>query len=76
MKLSISLSEEDVVLLDGYVASAQLPSRSAGIRRALRLLREVDLESDYADSWQEWESSGEEALWSATATDGLTRAPR
>ncbi|PRC51687.1 antitoxin, partial [Mycobacterium sp. ITM-2017-0098] len=33
MKLSISLSEEDVALVDAYVERAGLPSRSAAIQK-------------------------------------------
>ncbi len=29
------------------------------------------LEEAYAGAWDEWESSGEAALWDATAADGV-----
>ncbi len=48
MKLSVSLPDQDVALLDKYVRSAGLPSRSAAVRHAVRLLRHPDLEQDYA----------------------------
>ena len=76
MKLSVSLSEEDVALLDEYVRSAGLRSRSAALQCAVRLLRHADLEQDYAAAWEDWESSGERAAWEGTVADGLTDAAR
>jgi Arc/MetJ-type ribon-helix-helix transcriptional regulator len=76
MKLSVSLSAEDVALLDQYARTAGLPSRSAAVQHAVRLLRHVDLEQDYATAWEEWESSGARAAWDDTAGDGLTDAAR
>lgn len=76
MKLSVSLSAEDVALLDQYARTAGLPSRSAAVQHAVRLLRHVDLEQDYATAWEEWESSGARAAWDGTAGDGLTDAAR
>jgi Arc/MetJ-type ribon-helix-helix transcriptional regulator len=76
MKLSVSLSEEDVALLDEYVRSSGLRSRSAALQCAVRLLRHADLEQDYAAAWEDWESSGERAAWEGTVSDGLTDAAR
>jgi len=76
MKLSVSLPEEDVAILDEYAHTSGLPSRSAALRHAIRLLRHPDLEQDYASAWEEWESSGDQALWEATAGDGLADAAR
>lgn len=76
MKLSVSLPEQDVALLDEYARSAGLPSRSAALRHAVRLLRHADLEQDYAAAWEEWEASGERTAWEGTVGDGLTDAPR
>ena len=75
MKLSISLPDEDVAVLDEYARTSGL-NRSAVIRRALRLLRHPQLERDYAAAWDEWEASGEQAAWEGTAADGLSDAPR
>ncbi|MFE3542350.1 ribbon-helix-helix protein, CopG family [Nocardia sp. NPDC059177] len=71
MKLSVSLSEDDVELLDAEVCRAGLPGRSAAIHRAIQLLRERTLEDEYTAAWDEWESSGEEEIWSQAAADGL-----
>ncbi len=76
MKLSVSLREEDVAVLDEYVRSAGLRSRSAALQRAIQLLRHPDLEEDYAAAWTEWELSGEQLTWDGTAPDGLADAAR
>lgn len=76
MKLSVSLPDEDVALLDEYVRKQGLPSRSAAVQHAVRLLRHPDLEQDYASAWEEWDSSGEQGLWDGTAADGLADAAR
>ncbi|HYO03465.1 MAG TPA: ribbon-helix-helix domain-containing protein [Mycobacterium sp.] len=71
MKLSVSLSDEDVAVLDAYVERVGLSSRSAGVQRALRMLRFPSLEDDYGSAWQEWSTTGEERVWDATVGDGL-----
>lgn len=76
MKLSVSLPSADVAVLDEYVRSSGLASRSAALQHAVRLLRREDLEQDYAAAWQEWESAGDQAQWDGTTADGLTDAAR
>ncbi|MPV51338.1 ribbon-helix-helix protein, CopG family [Pseudactinotalea sp. HY160] len=76
MKITIRLSDEDLAVLDDVVRRADLPSRSAAVRRAIGLLRHSDLEGDYAAAWEEWASSGEETAWAATSEDGLADAPQ
>jgi len=76
VKLSVSLSEDEVALLDEYARASGLKGRSAVIQYALRLLRQADLEHDYAAALEEWETSGEQAAWEATAADGVADAPR
>ena len=76
MKLSVSLPEEDVAVLDEYAHTAGLPSRSAALQHAIQLLRHADLEQDYASAWDEWESSGDQSSWEAAAGDELTDAAR
>ncbi|CAM3444997.1 antitoxin [Mycolicibacterium frederiksbergense] len=73
MKLGVSLSDEDVAVLDAYVKNAQLPSRSAGLQRAVQLLRYPDLEDDYARAWNEWTAAEERGGWNSTAADGTSR---
>ena len=76
MKLSVSLPDDDVAALDEYARRQGLKSRSAAVQHAIRMLRHPDLEQDYAAAWQEWEESGEQAGWEATAGDGLVDAAR
>lgn len=74
MKLSVSLPEEDVAVLDAYVARAQLSSRSAGLQRAVQMLRYPDLENNYHDAWREWAAEGD--VWEAASGDGVDNAAR
>lgn len=76
MKLSVSLSDEDVAVLDAYVERAGLPSRSAGLQRAIRLLRYPTLETDYATAWSEWSATDDESAWDLSVDDGLGDATR
>ena len=72
MKLSVSLPEDDVAVLDEHARKAGLRSRSAAIHDAVRLLRQSDLEEHYAAAWEVWGSSGDRELWEAVAGDGLS----
>ena len=76
MKLSVSLTDEDVALLDEYLRRSGLTSRSAAIRRALHLLPQPDLEADYSAAWDEWAASGEQAVWDPATADGVADASR
>ncbi len=71
MKLSISLSEEDIQRLDQYVESEGLPSRSAGLRDAIRMLGSPGLMAEYAVAFSEWQSNPDRDLWDQTAADGI-----
>ena len=76
MKLSVSLTDEDIALVDEYRGRSGLQTRSAVIRRALHLLRQPDLEADYAAAWDEWAASGEQEAWESTTGDGVMDASR
>jgi Arc/MetJ-type ribon-helix-helix transcriptional regulator len=76
MKLSVSLPDDDVAELDRFAESAGLPSRSAAVSHAIRLLRTRGLEDQYAAAWSEWESDGEAAAWEPVTGDGLGDASR
>ncbi len=76
MKLSVSVSDADVALLDEYARTAGLPSRSAVVQHAIHLLRHEDLEDDYAAAWDDWEVSGQRAAWDGVISDGLADASR
>lgn len=71
MKVSVSLSADDLATVDEYAREAGLSSRSAVIQRAIDLLRHRSLGQDYAEAWEQWQSSGEAELWDAAAGDGL-----
>ena len=71
MKLSISLPEEEVGFLDHYARAQGIKSRSAVVRNALHLLRTMELVSDYAAAWDEWNADGDADAWERSATDGL-----
>jgi Arc/MetJ-type ribon-helix-helix transcriptional regulator len=76
VKLSVSLSDEDVAVLDAYVQKTGLSSRSAGLQHAIRMLRYPALEDDYDGAWSEWAETGEAQPWEGTAGDGLDHAAR
>jgi len=74
MKLSVSLTDEDVALLDAYAAKSGLRSRSAAIQHAIRLLRHATLDADYAAAWGERDTDTD--AWDAVIGDGLIDAAR
>lgn len=76
MKLSVSLPDEDVAILDEFARTAGLPSRSAALHHAVRMLRLPDLDRDYEAAWNEWDASDAHATWDATAADGIADAAR
>lgn len=71
MKLSVSISEEDVEFLDDYARTAGLGSRSAALQKAVRLLRTAELRQAYAAAWEEFDPAGDAALWETTVGDGI-----
>lgn len=71
MKISMSLPDEDVAFLDAYATEKKLPSRSAALHRAVRLLRATGLGAAYEAAWTEW-SDGDQPLWDHTVADGLS----
>lgn len=71
MKLSVSLSEQDVEFLDDYAAAHGVPSRSATVQRAVALLRARVLSDSYEQAWAEWETGQDASLWEAVTSDGL-----
>jgi Arc/MetJ-type ribon-helix-helix transcriptional regulator len=76
MKISVSLSDEDLAVLDDYVERTGLPSRSAGVQRALQVLRHPTLEDDYADAWAAWSADYSTGAWEHAVGDGVTDAAR
>ena len=70
MKISISLSSQDLEFLDSY-SRVHKASRSAVVRRAVGLLRVSELSSDYAAAFDEWADHGHDEAWEATVADGV-----
>ncbi len=60
-----------MALLDQYVRERGAKSRSAAVKRAIDLLRTVDLADDYAAAWTEWDAGGDKATWEQATPDGL-----
>lgn len=76
MKLSVSLSDEELAILDRYVSERDMPSRSAAIQLAIRRLDLAWLAAEYEAAHDEWDGSEDATLWDSTSGDGLTSAPR
>ena len=71
MKVSVSLSPEDVEFLDSYARAQRMPSRSAVVHRAVGLLRASQLEHAYEEAWAAWSAAADAEAWEAAAGDGL-----
>jgi len=69
MKVSVSVPDEDVEFLDNYATTHRIPSRSAAVQRAIRLLRASELTDSYAAAFTEWSDDPDDAAWDATAAD-------
>lgn len=71
MKVSVSLPDEDVEFLDSYAQAQGLPSRSAVLHKAVRLLRGAELAPAYEEAFASWGASEEAADWDVTAGDNI-----
>lgn len=71
MKLSVSLTDEDVEFLDSYVKVHAVGSRSAALHEAVNMLRGAQLAGAYEDAWASWASSDDAEVWDAVVADGL-----
>jgi Arc/MetJ-type ribon-helix-helix transcriptional regulator len=71
MKVSVSLSDDDVEFLDSYAQAQGLNSRSAALHKAIGLLRTAQLAAAYEDAWDSWVTSGDAAAWETAADNGL-----
>jgi Arc/MetJ-type ribon-helix-helix transcriptional regulator len=76
MKLSISLTDADVALIDELAAEGAFTSRSAVIQHALARLRAQGLQADYGQAWDEWAAEGDAEPWDATVGDGVATPAR
>ena len=71
MKVSVSLSDQDVEYLDTYARERRLGSRSAALQKAVRLLRASELGTAYENAWEEWAGADEAEAWARVAGEGL-----
>lgn len=76
VKLSVSLPDSDVEILDRYAAARGFPSRSSAIQYAVRQLQHPDLERDYEEAWDEWSAGEEAAAWEGVVGDGIVDEAR
>ena len=60
-----------MTFIDEYARAQWIASRSAVVRRAVELLRRVDLGDDYAAAWAEWAGSDDSSDWEQAADDGI-----
>jgi Arc/MetJ-type ribon-helix-helix transcriptional regulator len=70
MKITVRLTDDDVRFLDQCARSTRSGSRSAVVRRAVRLMRAAELGPAYARAWEEWAAEGEADAWDAVVGDG------
>lgn len=71
MKLSVSLPDDDVAFIDGYAQQQSIPTRSAVVVKAIRLLRAMELGPDYERAWDEWTAADDAELWETAVADGI-----
>ena len=71
MKLSVSLPDEDIEYLDAYAERQGLSSRSAALKKAVRLLRASELGAAYEDAGAEWAARDDSVLWDGATSDGV-----
>ena len=69
MKVSVSVSDEDIEFLDDYARTHRVASRSAALRRAIRLLRASELTDSYAAAFTEWSDDPDDLAWDAATAD-------
>ena len=74
MKISVSLPAADVEFLDSYASQHGIDSRSGAVQLAVDRLRHDQLGDAYEQAWDDWDASGEAAVWEGVVNDGLRRA--
>jgi hypothetical protein len=76
VKVSVSLPEEDIAYIDEYAHRVGAQSRSSVLHQAVALLRLSELETAYAEAFDEWSEAADGEAWETTVADGLADAPR
>jgi Arc/MetJ-type ribon-helix-helix transcriptional regulator len=71
MKVSVSLSEEDVAFLDAETRQGVFASRSAAVAAAIRACRSRDLAAAYFEAFRDWNEAEENEAWDAVLGDGI-----
>lgn len=71
MKISISLSDEDVAYLDAETSDGRFASRSAAVAAAIGWMRRGDLVAAYDQAYDEWANSDDATAWDVTTSDGI-----
>jgi antitoxin MazE9 len=74
MKLSVSLPDADIKVLDDYVRDHAGATRSSALHSAVTALRDVSLDEQYRLAAQEWIGAGNAAEWDAVSGDGIPSA--
>lgn len=64
----MSLSPNEVAVLDKYAQFAGLKSQSAAIQQAIKLLGDPGLKDAYTAAWQEWKDAEEIEAWAVIVT--------
>jgi hypothetical protein len=62
MKVSLSLPDEDVEVLDSYARAQGTEPGSAAVYKAVGLLRATQLGEAYEEAWASWESAAADGL--------------
>lgn len=70
MKLSVSMSDDDVEFIDQYASEHGVESRSGVMQRAVSMLRATELGDDYAAAWTEW-ATDDAGAWDVVVADGI-----
>jgi Arc/MetJ-type ribon-helix-helix transcriptional regulator len=71
MKLSISVPDETVELLDRVVKMRGITSRSAAIQQGIDLLVNDSLLASYRVAFAEFDEQGDGEIWDGVAGDGI-----
>lgn len=66
MKFSGNMPADDLEFLDQQVAAGKYRSRSAAITKAVRMLREADMQDAYVEAFADIDP-----IWDTTTADGL-----
>ena len=75
MKVSVSLTDDDVTYIDEYARRTGAASRSSVLHKALTALRMSEIEEAYAAAWDEWRHADGDA-WEVTVDDGRSPVDR